>query len=78
MVPVLSVIGLQLAILLGGQVVVEEIFQLPGVGRLLIGALANSDYLVVQAIVLYLALAVVLVNLAVDLLYAFLDRGSST
>lgn len=73
MVPVLSIIGLQLAILLGGQVVVEEIFQLPGVGRLLIGALANSDYLVVQAIVLYLALSVVLVNLAVDLLYPMLE-----
>lgn len=73
MVPVVSVIGVQLAILLGGQVVVEEIFQLPGVGRLLIGALANSDYLVVQAIVLYLAVAVVLVNLAVDLLYAAMD-----
>jgi peptide/nickel transport system permease protein len=73
MVPVVSVIGLQLAILLGGQVVVEEIFQLPGVGRLLIGALANSDYLVVQAIVLYIAVAVVLVNLAVDLLYFLLD-----
>jgi peptide/nickel transport system permease protein len=73
MVPVLSIIGLQLAILLGGQVVVEEIFQLPGVGRLLITALANSDYLVVQAIVLYLAVAVVLVNLLVDVLYALLD-----
>lgn len=73
MVPVVNIIGLQLAILLGGQVVVEEIFQLPGVGRLLIGALANSDYLVVQAIVLYLAVAVVLVNLAVDLLYTLLD-----
>ena len=73
MVPVMSVIGLQLAVLLGGQVVVEEIFQLPGVGRLLVGALANSDYLVVQAIVLYIALVVVLVNLGIDLLYAVLD-----
>jgi peptide/nickel transport system permease protein len=73
MVPVLSIIGLQLAVLLGGQVVVEEIFQLPGVGRLLISSLANSDYLVVQAIVLYIAVAVVLVNLLVDVLYAVLD-----
>ena len=73
MVPVLSIVGLQVAILLGGQVVVEEIFQLPGVGRLLIGALANSDYLVVQAIVLYIAAAVVAVNLLVDVLYAVLD-----
>lgn len=73
MVPVMSIIGIQLAVLLGGQVVIEEIFQLPGVGRLLVGALANSDYLVVQAIVLYVAVAVVLVNLAVDLMYAVLD-----
>ena len=69
----LSLIGLQIGILLGGQVIVEQIFTLPGIGRLLIDSIFQRDYFLVQAIVLYIAIAVVFVNLAVDLLYAFLE-----
>jgi peptide/nickel transport system permease protein len=73
MIPVLSLVGLQVGILLGGQVIVEQIFTLPGIGRLLIDAIFQRDYFLVQAIVLYIAVAVVLINLFVDLLYAFLE-----
>jgi glutathione transport system permease protein len=73
LIPVVSIIGLQVGFLLGGQVVVEQIFTLPGIGSLLVDSILRSDYLVVQAIVLYIALAVVLVNLLVDILYAVLD-----
>ena len=73
LIPVVSIIGLQVGILLGGQVVVEQIFTLPGIGRLLVDSILSSDYLVVQAIVLYIAIAVVAVNLLVDVLYAVLD-----
>jgi peptide/nickel transport system permease protein len=73
MIPVLSLVGLQIGILLGGQVVVEQIFTLPGIGRLLIDSIFQRDYFLVQAIVLYIAIAVVLINLLVDLLYAALE-----
>jgi peptide/nickel transport system permease protein len=73
LIPVVSIIGLQVGFLLGGQVVVEQIFTLPGIGSLLVDSILRSDYLVVQAIVLYIALAVVLVNLLVDIMYAVLD-----
>lgn len=73
LIPVVSIVGLQVAFLLGGQVVVEQIFTLPGIGRLLVDSILRSDYLVVQAIVLYIAIAIVLVNLIVDVLYAVID-----
>jgi peptide/nickel transport system permease protein len=73
LIPVLSVIGLQVGILLGGEVIIEQIFTLPGLGRLLIESILLSDYAVVQAIVLYLAAVVILINLLVDVLYALLD-----
>lgn len=73
MIPVVSVIGLQVGFLLGGEVIIEQIFTLPGLGRLLIESILLSDYAVVQAIVLYLAAVVILINLVVDVLYALLD-----
>jgi peptide/nickel transport system permease protein len=72
-IPVLSLLGLQAAVLIGGQVIVEQIFTLPGVGRLLVQSITLRDYAVVQAIVLYIAAAVLLINLVTDVLYAFLD-----
>jgi peptide/nickel transport system permease protein len=73
LVPVVTVIGITTAILLGGAVVTEIIFNIPGLGRLIISAILRRDYPVVQGVVLVTAATYVLVNLAVDLLYAFID-----
>ena len=73
LVPVVTIMGLQFGALLGGSVVTETVFALPGMGRLIVQAIGNRDYPVVQAGVFLIALAFVLVNLIVDLLYAVLD-----
>ena len=73
LIPVVSLIGLQLPILVGGAVIMETIFNLPGLGRLLVDALESRDYPVVSAINLIFASAVLGINLIIDLLYAFLD-----
>lgn len=73
LIPVLTVIGLQVGFLLGGVVVTETVFSWPGVGRLAVQAIYARDFPVVQAAVLLFALIFVFVNLAVDLLYAVLD-----
>ena len=72
-IPVVTVLGLQVATLLVGAVVVERVFVLPGLGRLLLDATANRDLLVVQGVVMVLVVAVLLVNLVVDLSYSLLD-----
>lgn len=72
-IPVLTVIGLQVGLLLGGVVVTETIFSWPGVGRLAIQAIYARDFPVVQAVVFVFAVIFVMVNLIVDLLYAVLD-----
>jgi peptide/nickel transport system permease protein len=72
-IPVVTVLGLQVATLLVGAVVVERVFVLPGLGRLLLDATANRDLLMVQGIVMVLVVAVLLVNLLVDLSYSALD-----
>ena len=73
MVPVVTVLGLQLATLLIGAVVVERVFVVPGMGKLLLDAVANRDLLLVQAVVMVLVVAVLVVNFVVDLLYTVLD-----
>jgi peptide/nickel transport system permease protein len=73
MVPVLTVMALQFANLLTGTVVIENVFSLPGLGRLVFQAIANRDLLVVRDVVLFLAAAVVFINFAVDLLYVVID-----
>ena len=73
LIPVVTVIGLQLGFLLGGSVIVETIFAWPGVGRAIVQAIGNKDFPVVQAGVTLLALSFVTVNLGVDMLYAFLN-----
>ena len=78
-VPVVTVLGLQLATLLIGAVVVERVFVLPGLGSMLLDAVASRDLLTVQGIVLVLVVGVLLVNFVVDVLYTVLDprlRGS--
>ncbi len=71
--PVIAVLGLQFGQLLGGAVVTETVFAWPGVASFTVTSIANGDYPVVQAAVMILATAVVLINLVVDLLYAYLD-----
>jgi len=73
MIPLVTVIGLQFGYILGGAVVIETVFTWPGVGLFTVQAITNRDYPVVQAAVMILATAVVLINLIVDLLYAYLD-----
>ena len=73
LIPLVTVIGLQFGALLGGAVITETIFAWPGVGRLTIQAIQSKDLPLVQACVLLLAVIFVVVNLVVDLLYAYLD-----
>jgi len=73
LIPVVTVVGLQYGFLLGGAVVTETIFAWPGVGRLAMTAILQRDYPVVQGCVLLVAVVFVLVNLAVDILYGWLD-----
>ena len=69
----LTIVGLNLGTLIGATVIIEQIFALPGIGQLLLQSINNRDVFVVQAVVLFLAFAVVLANLLTDLLYAVLD-----
>ncbi|HTK92670.1 MAG TPA: ABC transporter permease [Verrucomicrobiae bacterium] len=73
LVPVVAVIGITTAILIGGAVVTEIVFNIPGLGRLVITAILRRDYPVVQGVVLATAAVYVVINLMVDLLYAFID-----
>jgi peptide/nickel transport system permease protein len=73
MIPVVTVAGLQIGYLLGGTVVVEEVFSLPGIGRLVLSAIYQRDYPTVQGATLLIAVMVMGVNLVVDAIYAFLD-----
>jgi peptide/nickel transport system permease protein len=73
LVPVVTVIGITMAILIGGAVVTEIVFNIPGLGRLVISAILRRDYPVVQGVVLVTAASYVLINLGVDMVYAFID-----
>jgi peptide/nickel transport system permease protein len=72
-IPIVTIVGIELGTLLGGSVITETIFAWPGVGRLSVQAINNRDYPVVQAAVFLLATTFVLVNLAVDFVYTYLD-----
>jgi hypothetical protein len=73
MLPVLTLLALELASLLNGTVIMEVIFTLPGMGRFLVDAILHRDYPVVQAIVVIMAMVYVVLNLVVDLMYGLLD-----
>ena len=73
LIPIITLIGMQIGSLLGGAVVTEQIFSLPGLGQMTLTGINNRDYPVVQGCVLFIALIYVLVNLVVDLLYAYVD-----
>ena len=71
--PVVTVLGLDLGILVGGAILTESVFGIPGIGRLAFDAIQRGDLVTIQGTTLFLAFAVVLMNLIVDILYAFLD-----
>jgi peptide/nickel transport system permease protein len=71
--PVITVIGIEFAFLIGGLVVTETVFNLPGVARFLVEAILWRDYPIVQNLVMFTAIVVILSNLVVDLLYGWLD-----
>jgi peptide/nickel transport system permease protein len=73
LIPVVTVSGLQLATFLGGAVITETIFAVPGLGRLVIDAILTRDFPVVQGAVLFMAMAVIVVNFLVDIIYSILD-----
>ena len=73
LIPITTIVGLQFAFLLGGAIVVENVFFLPGLGRLLFQAISQRDLIVVKDAVMVLAAMVVAVNLIVDFLYAVID-----
>ncbi|HEV8586887.1 MAG TPA: ABC transporter permease [Methylomirabilota bacterium] len=73
MIPTITVIGISLAILISGSVIVEQVFNIPGLGRLIISAVLRRDYPVIQGVVLCIAGIYMLVNLAVDLSYVIFD-----
>ena len=73
LLPVVTIIGISFALVAGGSVIIETIFQLPGLGNFLVRAMNNRDYNIVQAMVTFFAIWVILVNLLVDLTYGWLD-----
>ena len=73
LIPIVTVAGLQMGILLGGTVVVEEVFTLPGIGRLVLWSIYQRDYPLTQSTILFIALLFMTINLAVDVLYGYLD-----
>ncbi len=73
LIPVIILIGLQLPILIGGVVIIEQIFDLPGLGRLLVESVSYRDYPLVMGIMLFFGVGMVLINLAVDMTYGLLD-----
>jgi peptide/nickel transport system permease protein len=73
LIPIVTVVGLQTGALLGGAIVTETVFSLPGLGRMLVNGIFRRDFPVVQGAILFIVLSVLLVNLVTDLIYAFLD-----
>jgi peptide/nickel transport system permease protein len=72
-IPVITIIGIQMGVLMGGSIIIEQIFGLPGVGWYLLQGIFNRDYPIVQVTTLFLAMMFVFINLLVDMTYAFLD-----
>jgi len=72
-VPIATVIGIGIALLISGVIVTETVFAIPGIGRLTVDAILRRDYPIIQGVILLFSAAYVLVNLAVDISYTFLD-----
>ena len=73
LIPVVTLSGMQLTMVVGGAVIVEQVFTIPGIGRYLITSINAQDYPAVQSVVLIIAIIVVVINLLIDLSYGWLD-----
>ena len=73
LIPVVTIAGIQLALLLSGTVVIEIVFSIRGLGRILVGAILDKDYPIVQGVILLVSVIFVGANLVVDIIYTFLD-----
>ncbi len=73
LIPVLTIVGLQFSFLLAGTIIIENVFYLPGLGRLIFQAITQRDLIVVESVVMLLVATVIVVNLLVDLSYAIVD-----
>jgi peptide/nickel transport system permease protein len=73
MLPVVTMLGISIGLVFGGSVIIENMFAIPGVGRLLVGAVFAQDYVVIQGATLVIALIIIIVNLIVDISYGWLD-----
>ncbi len=73
LIPVVTLVGMQIPIIVGGSVIMEQMFAIPGLGRLMIDALNDRDYPLISGINLFFAFAVMTINLLIDILYAYLD-----
>jgi peptide/nickel transport system permease protein len=73
LIPVVTLIGIEMGYLLGGTVIIEQIFALPGLGRLALNAISQRDYALIQGVTLFIAINFVIINILVDLIYAALD-----
>jgi peptide/nickel transport system permease protein len=73
LIPVITIVGLETGYLFGGAIIVEEVFALPGIGRLLLNGISQRDYAVVQGTIVFIAFNFVLINLLVDMAYAFVN-----
>ena len=78
LIPIVTIAGLQIGYLMGGAVVIEVVFNLPGLGRLVVHAIEQRDYPVIQGIVLFSAAVFLMSNLLVDVLYSYLTPVSDT
>src|SRR5690606_24327296 len=73
LIPVVTIVGVEVGYLLGGTVIIEEIFALPGIGRLVFNAISQRDYALVQGIALFVAFNFIVINLLADLIYTAID-----
>ena len=73
LIPVVTIVGMQIPVIVGGAVVLEQIFALPGVGKRMLEAISKRDYAVVSGLNLFVASFVLIINLLVDLTYGYLD-----
>ncbi len=73
LIPVVTLVGVELGYLLGGAVIIEQVFALPGIGRLALNAISQRDYALIQGATLFIACNFVVINLVVDLIYAVID-----
>lgn len=73
LIPVITFLGMTLADMIAGSIIIEQVFSIPGLGRILLTSISNRDYPVVEAVIIWVAFLVLFVNLLVDLLYRFLD-----